>query len=332
LSEWIHLLLPDRSYVPQKILFRVDAGKIWGLSFGHLFRCITLASVFQKLYNSATVFLMRNYTEGIQYARNSGQHVKIIPDDLNFRKERELIIKSVKQFRPDVVVVDLPYQDVDMSYFPYLRSKGIWILFIDESRFINPDADVILNSSIRAVNNTKQVENIRYLLGPEHFIYEGAQRTNFIGKKYDTLTVVITFGGSDPSGLTLKVLAALAKKRWNNVGFKVIFGPGNVDVERAKVYVQENTNTIQMFHNPPDIYPFFLDCDLAVCAGGRTLYELHTLHIPAFAIASIEHEAPEIRAFLQHNMLIAGLEYWNEEEFLRQLDQTINFLRNCKVC
>ena len=327
LSEWIHLLLPDRNYIPRKIFFRVDAGNRWGLSFGHLFRCILLANVFKKSYDSEIIFLMRNYADGIQYARDSGLSIKVLPESLQLREERESIVELAEQFEANVLVVDLPYQNVDTSYFSSLRRKGLWIIFLDDSRFISPTADVILNSSIRASDKIKKVKNIRYLLGPRYFLYEGPQCADCCGRKGENLHVVITFGGSDPFGLTGRVLRALAQKRWRDVEFTIILGPGNIDVERVQMAIQKNPNKMRLSLNPPALSLFFLKCDLAICAGGRTLYELNALNVPAFAIASIEHEALEIRAFLQHNMLSAGLEAWNTQEFITQLAQILTFLR-----
>jgi spore coat polysaccharide biosynthesis predicted glycosyltransferase SpsG len=269
---------------------------------------------------------MRDHADGIEHAQNAGQEVRIMPEKLTNQQEQELILIYTEQFGADVMVIDLPYHDVDTSYFTYLKKKGMWTIFIDDARYISPDADVILNSSILAVNKTRQVKNIRYLLGPDYFIYDEPQRSKHSWKRGETLNVVVTFGGSDPAGLTLRVLESLSKKQWTNVAFKVILGPGYTDHQLVKKCILKILNSIQIFSNPPDLYPFFLDCDLAICSGGRTLYELHALQVPTFAIASIEHEIPVIQGFLERNMVVAGLQSWNEQEFQRLLDRSLNMI------
>ena len=322
LSEWIDLLLIDEQ-IPENIVFRVDAGRIWGLSFGHVSRCLTLARRFQKSYHSETLFLMRDYAEGVEYARNAGQQVEIMPVDITCRQETDRIMETAKAFKADLVIVDLPYQDVDTSYFTSLRRRGTKIIFLDDCRYISPDANIILNSSILAVEKTQQIQHIRYLLGPEYFIYEDLQRDMGSYKSKKRRRVLITFGGSDPSGLTLKVVETLCKKHWDGVKFTLVLGPGYSGLEQINKCLQGGMNSIQVVCNPPEMYPLFLESDLAICAGGRTLYELYVSGIPTFAIASIEYEIPVIQAFLKQHLLVAGLTGWDEQEFTNGFEKAL---------
>ena len=160
------------------------------------------------------------------------------------------------------------------------------------------------------------------MLGSEYFIsdeqFEAVQRK--VRRQNDLFSVLITFGGSDPTGLILKVLKTLAKSTYPEFVFKIVLGPGFTEEEDVDDIVACFPSMIEVFKNPPDLLPLFIDCDLAICSGGRTLYELNTLKVPTLAIASIEHEAPVINAFLAQKKLMAGLWAWDEQEFIKQLE------------
>ncbi|NQT90524.1 MAG: hypothetical protein HQ558_04645 [Candidatus Omnitrophica bacterium] len=316
LGEWIHLLRGS-SDIPKSIIFRVDAGRVRGLSFGHLERCLILARAFKKLYNTKALFLMRPYKEGISYARKKKQSVMALPAKLDRAGERERVVKAVKESGSGLLIVDLPYNGLDTSYFGRLRREGVRVVFIDDSRFMSPEADVILNSSILAPNNTKRTRRkvMRYLLGPEYLIHEKPKEARALRKKKAIVEVAITFGGSDPAGFTSKVVKALAKGNWPGVKFRIILGPGYAGLKPIKKLAKSGKNLFEVIQNPAEIAPILTKSSMVICAGGRTLYELYALGVPALAIASIEHEVPVIQSFLKKRMLLSGLKAWNEGEF-----------------
>ncbi len=330
LKELIHCIFKESAV--HRTLFRVDAGRIRGLSFGHASRCLVLARALSDLFGSEITFLMRDYEDGIQYVLGNGQNVKTIPATIGFDKERERIVEEINQFKPDWLVVDLPYEALDVSFFSDIKYRGTKILFIDEFRFISPDVDVILNSNILAAEKTKKTSrrDIRYFLGPEYFIFGDEHITNIPPKKHDNFLISISFGGSDPTGLTMKTLGCLSKRNWERVSFRVILGPGYKGIKRIKEIAKKFYNTIEIIVNPENIYPYFLESNLVICSGGRTLYELSALNIPALAIASIEHEATVIKRFKEKRLIPGGLLSWDKNIFLEQFQTTIFKLLNSR--
>jgi spore coat polysaccharide biosynthesis predicted glycosyltransferase SpsG len=280
-----------------------------------------LAHALQRIYQAEMVFLMKDYPEGVQYARTAGLEVRTMPVDVTERQETEFLTASITQMGANMLVVDVPYHPMNTAYFSDLRQQGIWILFLDDCRYISPDADVILNSSILAQEQTRQEQDRRYLLGPEYFIYTGPQRSSRSRQHGTTAKVVLSFGGSDPAGLTLKTLRAFARKQWEFLEYIVILGPGYGHVEQIEALVHHHRMpNVRVLCHPPDVYRYFGDCDLAICAGGRTVYELQVLQAPTIAIASIEQEIPVVQAFLHNKMIVAGLTHWDEAQFLRHVE------------
>jgi spore coat polysaccharide biosynthesis predicted glycosyltransferase SpsG len=289
-KEWIKNLFDLKP--PRRLLFRVDAARIPGLSFGHLARCLILSKIIRETYRSENLFLMRNHPEGINHASRSGEQVTIIPKETPFLEERRYVLDAFYEFNPDCMVIDLPYTDLDMSYYPILRNHGAKLLFVDDFRFTDPGVDVLLNTSVLAPAKTKIQPDGKttYLLGPEYLIFDEELKKETPVRKEGLTNVALTFGGSDPTGLTPKVLEALLTEQWPQIFFRVFLGPGYSDCQSIEDLLGNRGQQFGIERNAQSIIPFLRGCDFAVCAGGRTMYELLYLNKKFLPIATSDLE------------------------------------------
>jgi len=293
--------------IPKKVFFRVDAGRIEGMSFGHLARCHILSKALKDYWNVETSFVMRNYTEGINNALALDEKV------LSIDARNSDWMRSVT----DAIIFDIPTGPLQ-NELNIAKEKSIWTVILDDLNNKISRANVVLNSSVLA-DVSVYPGNARLLMGPEYLILnEQFQEASCKGRKQNNeLSVLITLGGSDLTGLTLNVLKALTKNDYCGFVFNVILGPGfkdNGDIDKVAGCFPDKIN---VFRNPPDLLPFFVECNLAICAGGRTLYELNALKVPTIAISSIEHEMITIKAFKEKGMILGGLNKWDECDFLK---------------
>ena len=293
--------------IPKKVFFRVDAGRIEGMSFGHLARCHILSKALKDYWNVETSFVMRNYTEGINNALALDEKV------LSIDARNSDWMRSVT----DTIIFDLPTGPLQ-NELNIAKEKSIWTVILDDLNNKISRANAVLNSSVLA-DVSVYPGNARLLMGPEYLILnEQFQEASCKGRKQNNeLSVLITLGGSDLTGLTLNVLKALTKNDYCGFVFNVILGPGfkdNGDIDKVAGCFPDKIN---VFRNPPDLLPFFVECNLAICAGGRTLYELNALKVPTIAISSIEHEMITIKAFKEKGMILGGLNKWDECDFLK---------------
>ena len=322
LKEWIHLLFKNHK-IPGTVLFRVDAGRTQGLSFGHVSRCLVIAGVLQKEYGSEIMFLMRDFPDGINHVGRYGYKVKKLPVPPD-REERECIVGAIEEYQPDMMIIDVPYKNIDTSYFSKLRKQGINIVFIDDSRFIYPDVNVLLNSNILApermqkINNRKYI-NTRFLLGADYFIFDEFLEEDMVRRQDEAYNVVVTLGGGDPTSLTLKVLKTLLQEDWPGYAFYIILGPGYPDPNEIETLIGGSRKEYNVVINPANLIPFLQRCDFAICAGGRTMYELVYLKKNFFPIASAEHEAEVIEEFIRRGIIKVGLTSWDPESFVSNL-------------
>ena len=314
-------------FPPQKVLFRVDAGNIEGLSFGHLSRCLILAKEIERSANSETIFLMRDYSEGVAYAKSLGCRLKTLSASLPKYKHNRVVVEWISKIKPDCLVVDLPDDNPD-PYLDYARKNQILTVCIDDTAKQPYRADVILNSSILAERSKygNCLPTTRFLMGMNYFIMDDYSIKKRNVDNDGSLSVLITFGGSDPLGFTEKTIRALAEISWHNVDFTVILGPGFKEKKSVIDASKPLQNKITIVECPKDIKEYFLKNDLAICAGGRTLYELFRIGVPCIAIASSENEALVIKKFIEKGLLLSGLISWDKKYFLRQLKNAISSL------
>lgn len=277
---------------------------------------------------------MRDYHEGITHALKAGQMVNKIPLKFSQNEENEMLLRVVRDFKPEWLIVDLPYHGIDTSYYKHLKEKGVKILFIDDSRFITPDVDVILNSSVLARRKTKpdKGKNIRCLFGEEYFIFDDTKiNSNCLIRTEGVFNVLMTFGGSDPTGLTKKVLESLMYESFSNLFFRIILGPGYNNTNVVKQLINGRKKQFEIIVNPSDLMPYLLGCDLAICTGGRTMYELLYLDKKFFPISSADHETEVIEEFLRQGLVNDGITEWQPGLFISKFKRVLSFKRSERV-
>lgn len=299
----------DFSRVHGPVLFRVDAGRIPGLSFGHLERCAILSQGLRRAYGIRSRMFMRPLADGLARARILGEAT------LEYGG-------SVPTVEADALVIDLPYPP-EPILLDVARERGWYVAVLDDTGRDLCQSDVVLNSSVLARPEVYPRTG-RTLLGPENLILEerflAARHT---GSGNSKPQVLLTFGGSDPTGLTVKVLNAMASME-DTFDLAVVMGPGFVERSEVRRLVSSlKEGRFLVLDSPKDMLPLFTGCDLAVCAGGRTLYELHALSVPTVAVASSPLEAQAIRAFISRGWLLAGVDNFEPYHFAGVLNAAL---------
>lgn len=315
LAAWLDDLFAG--CVPAVVAFRVDAGRKQGLSFGHLSRCLLLARTLQRERGTRAVFLMRDMAEGVDFARTQGVRVTAWTEGLDADQERALVLDSLVAEGAGWLVHDLPYPEVDKELFAACRERGARTLFIDDARFVVPGADVLLNSSILAPARTPRRAGVRMFLGPQWFLWEGDDGVVAAPGPWEK-TVLLTFGGSDPTGLTVKAVKSLSALSWPGVGFRVMLGPGFAQAGEMESLIRDRADC-EIVRDPPSPLAYFRAADVVVCAGGRTMYELSALGRPFVAVASAAHEVEPVREFVRLGLANAGLETFDGKRLAAEL-------------
>ena len=96
--------------------------------------------------------------------------------------------------------------------------------------------------------------------------------------------IVVTLGGSDTYGVTVKVVEILKELQ---LSADIIVGPHFKHMELLKEYANEN---FKILSNVPSLIKCFQDYDLAITGGGVTCFEANASGLPCIIVANEIHE------------------------------------------
>jgi len=207
-----------------------------------------------------------------------------------------------------IIVVD-DYR-VDESYQQVLLMAGLRWLQFDSTASMPLWADWILNASPAACQEDYakllQKSNALALVGPEYAVLrpEFSVLPSRIREESDAINVLVTFGGGDDRGAILSTLKCLLPVTPAKVCFHVISGhhnPRNIEIKR---WIQSVAGGRVILHvNPAHMASIFLDCDIAIMAGGTTTFEAAACGLPMILITIAENQVNQAQAW--HDLGIA---------------------------
>jgi spore coat polysaccharide biosynthesis protein SpsF len=117
-------------------------------------------------------------------------------------------------------------------------------------------------------------------------------------------TLLVTMGGSDPHGLTLRMAKALAELD-QVYRIRFVIGAGMKDastVARGLVALKKNYETVE---GADDLSIEYASADMALCAFGVTAYELAACGVPAIYLGLTGDHAASASAFADAGMGIS---------------------------
>lgn len=140
----------------------------------------------------------------------------------------------------------------------------------------------------------------KYEFLSENFLMTEPNRFN---KKVNT--ILIAFGGADPSNLTIRVLKMLENLD-EKIKIKVAAYKQSSDLER---YVSKlsNTGPVEYLPNIKDMAELMRGIDLAITSNGRTVYELAAMGIPIISIAQNDRETLHLFARYSKGVKYLGI-------------------------
>jgi spore coat polysaccharide biosynthesis predicted glycosyltransferase SpsG len=286
--------IKDKSFI-----LRFDADKRVGM--GHFNRCYALGEALRK-QGFDLLFVCRRVEEGVgDLLRRKGSKYCIIPEEVTWAKEPDYIFDKCAGGN-SIVVLDIstPYAFEDMqgilSYINMLRERCP-IVLIDGMRDnalltkINAQVDVAIVPYFGTEGMGLNPPNARiYLAGPQYFIFSPEYESSGTVKREIRSVaekVLVTLGGADPCGVTIKVLNAIEGIKNRKISARVIIGP-NFDSslgEKIKNLADTSMHIRDIVYSPSSLLEHMLWCDIAVTSSGLTKYEMALTGTPSLQIS-----------------------------------------------
>jgi len=264
-------------------LLRVDGGHVWGVAMGHVRRSLLLAKALAHKYNF--IFVMKNHVDGVSFVKKQGYRVREISinDDSD-----ETLINLCEELAPEKIIFDL-FQNPYEAVFNYARKKKIHTIVFDILGKSKEPSDILINDSFvpAFVLYPFLSKKTKLFYGPKYFILGKAPKIQPVRKAMKD--VMLTMGGADPAGLTVKILNVLLENALN-YRLHVVLGPAFREPQKILNLVAGRKQVI-VYQNPKGFLSHLSHQDLVISAAGRTLYECAYFGRPVVVVPSIEHEA-----------------------------------------
>lgn len=305
-----------------KIAFRADGNEITGM--GHVMRCLALAEELQK--NAAQImFLTRDNRQTISKIQDYGFQTVIIRSP-GFAQEVEEIRSLIQNNSINLLITD-SYK-ITEEYLGELKKTVPILVTVDDLNQMTFPSDIVINGNIYAneLNYCSKNGNTRFLLGPSYVLMRrefSVVPQRLIRKRANK--VLVTVGGSDGFNLTPKILNILDNLK-QKLRITVVIGPNFLNTSEFRTATSRVYHEIFLKENVNNMKELMLECDLAITAGGTTLYELAVTGTPAVVILQAENQM--LGAEKMHdNGIIYNLGMGNRD-FSEPLIDAVTFLLN----
>ncbi len=256
--------------------FRVDANPDAGL--GHFHRSVRIASELARR-GHRPVFVTRDREALARLAVGQGfDHI------VGFAEDKDEI-NAILSPGPGLVIFDNGSTTHDMV--AAVKEVGCFVVTFDDlgdGRYL---ADIAVDANLtESTNPQKMRTTTRYLLGPGFAVVSPHCRTARKKRKNfrDVHRVIVSCGGSDPAGVTPRIVMALGNYD-TEVEIQLILGPAFAHRAELDKALLSAARTFEVVEAPDDLPTRLRAADVGILSGGVTLFEAAFLGLPSIVIA-----------------------------------------------
>ncbi len=300
-----------------KVFIITEGGK--NIGFGHITRCLSLYQAFEERGIKSKFII--NGDNDIEYLLKD-----INCQIFNWLDERNKLFTIIKD--TDITIIDSYLAAI--SLYNKIANLVKIPVYIDDNKRLDYPKGIVLNGNIHAETlNYPKKDGIIYLLGTKYTplrkeFWEVPEKK--IEEKIES--IMITFGGDDAKNMTPKILKLLNKK-YPELNKNVIIGRAYQNIDEIKKYADKNANLIY-YPEAEKMKEIMLKSDIAISAGGQTLYELARVGVPTIGICVAENQLGNIKEWEKIGFLeYAGL--YNEDNIITEINKLLKNLESIKI-
>lgn len=280
-----------------RIYIRADMNEV--IATGHVMRCLSIADAAKKL-GRETVFIVAD-EKPLELLKTRGYEAIVLHSDWkNMEEELEKLIPILNQQGITKLLVD-SYQ-VTEKYLTELE-KHTEVFYLDDvDAFEYPVSNVICYanyySKLSYANYKKDTE---FYLGTSYMplreVYQNCKPKQI---KENIEKIMVLSGGSD-SYCMLEKIADLFKNE-NKLQLDIICGAFYPDFEGLKDKFVRYPQ-LHFYQNVSNLDEFMEKADLAISAGGTTLYELCAKGTPTISYSFADNQLNNVQQFDEEGII-----------------------------
>jgi spore coat polysaccharide biosynthesis protein SpsF len=284
------------------VLFRCDGSPEIGL--GHVVRCLALADELHRRHSCQPVFAMRTALPAFEMVRKNGYRVVCPPDHTGSFEYGAWLAESAETDQAQVLILDVR-DELPIEAVRQLRGRGVLVVALDDPSPRRLAADLAFYPPVPQVQQMSWAGFTgRLFAGWEWVVLRRGFACPPVRPDNEPPRVLVTMGGSDPAGLTMKAIVALERL---NDAFEVVvvLGLAFRHQEALTDLMSATRRPIQVRQNVASMAEEMAHADIAVASFGVTAYELAAAGVPAIYLCLTQDHAWAASIFAEQGMAVS---------------------------
>lgn len=265
---------------------------------GHFFRSLEFYK-FLKTRNIQPIVAINNHAKSINLLNQQG-----IPYHTVEFSSSDWELPLIQKYNPNVWWNDRLETSIDHNL--YLVNNQVRIVTLDD---YGEGAD-LADLNILGLYTHGETKGKKKLIGTDYLILNSEIDKYKKLRKGRPSKILLTLGGSDTYGVTLKVLKFLKN---SEILADILIGPGFEHTDLLNLLAEPE---YKIFSSVPSMIKLLSNYDLAITGGGITPFEANASGLPCYIIANEVHEIPTGK-FLEDNGGCIFLGYHTDIDFTR---------------
>ena len=308
------------------IAFRADGGESIGM--GHIMRCIGLAQEFNKRgYRPFFVSALHSDKVADRLAYEGFDYV-CSDSEIASSADLEFLVRKCQEHACNSVVVD--GYGFGSDWLGELHNAGfsslLWTDYVQAERL---PVDIVLDQTPvnnetkyknAALETTKVLNGLKYVVLRDEFL----NRPDIRRLRTGVNRLLITFGGSDSTGGTVKALEALQGFS-KELQIDVVIGPANPLADRILELVS-GSESIKAHVATNNMAELIANADLAISAAGTSLWEFAYSGLPTIAISIADNQLPLAKSLERYScsVYLGPLSGFSSHVLRKALDELLD--------
>ena len=260
---------------------------------------MSLAKALETL-DVESVFLTCNHSEAISRIQRFGLEVcELRMADLWNEQDSAFTVDVAAERECDAIVVDSYL--ANSEYISNISNDNLVTCAIDDMASYSYPCQLVVNGNLNAneLFDLSTSGDTLFLLGPEYLMLQQEfwDKSSFVVRP-TVHNILVVLGGSDSYELMPSILSMLDDLQYDFI-INAIIGPFADTEHNVKQVIDKSRHVINLFHAPDTLQELMLQADLAISAGGQTLYELLCVGCPTVAIEVALNQRKQLQALVE---------------------------------
>lgn len=282
------------------IYFRTDGNDI--IASGHIMRCLSIADACKEAGHEVTFMTADDCCSDL-IAQRGYNNIVLHGKWNDLEHESEEMVTLIHTHDIQVLIIDSYY--VTEQYLNIL-SKETKTVYIDDLNAFHYPVDTLIHYSICADKfmYPTQYPDTKLLLGCRYAPLR-MQFRNIEQKiiRVQIKNILITTGGTDAQNIAGELLnRMLVDTDFEHVSIHVVTGTfcSHQDALRA---LEKQSKNIFIESNVTNMAALMIESDVAISAGGSTLYELSACGVPTVTYSVADNQLDNVNGFAERDLI-----------------------------